>query len=532
MKTKYLLLPITLIALLLRLYQVNNYPPLLWDEASLGYNAYSILKTARDEYGTFLPLIFKSFGDYKPGLYVYLTTPFIALLGLTPLAVRLPSIILGSLLPYFLYLLIREINPKSKKTALFSALVLAFNPINIHFSRGAWETNILTVELVLASLFFFKRKYLLSALIFASTLYTYQGGKLASLLLITILLITQLNFSKPFSTVILNLFQDLKRLSKPFILPLFILALPIAYGLFFSSDSNRLKVISLFSYPRNQTETQQIISESNQLDYQLFHNHFIFFFRNFTLRYFNHFSPALLAFVGDWQNPRHSAPYIGILLYPSLIFFIIGLFSKAKKLKKFFLLWLLLAPIPAALTRDSVQTVRAMSFSIPLVFFVSLGLSQLKNRYLKIFIFLVYLLSFVYYSDLYYNHMVKTNPMQFIYGQEQAIKYLVKKQVDYQQIYFTDFYGQPYIYYLFYSQYPPQKYQTQANLTENEYGDAGTVQKIDNIRFVSTPSPDSLPPHSLAIYSHDELLRLNLNPQNILPLSPINNISTFYAYHN
>ena len=86
--SKKLLILITLSALALRLYR-PNYPSLLWDEAALGYNSYSILKTARDEYGTLLPLIFKSFGDYKPGLYVYLTLPFVATLGLTPLAIRL-----------------------------------------------------------------------------------------------------------------------------------------------------------------------------------------------------------------------------------------------------------------------------------------------------------------------------------------------------------------------------------------------------------------------------------------------------------
>jgi len=64
------LLIIFLISLIIRLYQIS-YPPLLWDEASLGYNAYSILQTGRDEYGKLLPLIFKSFGDYKPGLYAY-----------------------------------------------------------------------------------------------------------------------------------------------------------------------------------------------------------------------------------------------------------------------------------------------------------------------------------------------------------------------------------------------------------------------------------------------------------------------------
>ena len=73
-----LLILITLLSFLLRVVNIN-FPPLLWDEAALGYNAYSIIKTGMDEFGKFLPLIFKSFGDYKPGLYVYLAIPFVKL---------------------------------------------------------------------------------------------------------------------------------------------------------------------------------------------------------------------------------------------------------------------------------------------------------------------------------------------------------------------------------------------------------------------------------------------------------------------
>src|SRR3990167_2080459 len=89
---KIILLVIIIIAAILRLWNLGGNPPHLTpDEAALGYNAYSILKTGKDEYGQILPVIFKSFGDYKPGLYVYLTVPFVAIFGLTEFAVRLPS---------------------------------------------------------------------------------------------------------------------------------------------------------------------------------------------------------------------------------------------------------------------------------------------------------------------------------------------------------------------------------------------------------------------------------------------------------
>ena len=80
MKIKnWLLIGILVLAAALRLVNLSSVPPhLTQDEASLGYNAYSILKTGKDEYGQLLPVVFKSFGDYKPGLYIYLTVPTVA----------------------------------------------------------------------------------------------------------------------------------------------------------------------------------------------------------------------------------------------------------------------------------------------------------------------------------------------------------------------------------------------------------------------------------------------------------------------
>src|SRR5579859_5044425 len=101
-----IILLILLVATFLRIYNLSSNPPgLTPDEASLGYNAYSILKTGRDEYGTLLPVIFKSFGDYKPGLYVYLAIPSVATFGLNEFAVRLPSVIGGVMTVYLVYLI-------------------------------------------------------------------------------------------------------------------------------------------------------------------------------------------------------------------------------------------------------------------------------------------------------------------------------------------------------------------------------------------------------------------------------------------
>jgi len=541
---KLFLIIIFLISFFLRFYKVGDYPTLLWDEAAIGYNAYSIIETGKDEYGQTLPIIFKSFGDYKPGLYIYLAAPFIKIFGLNATATRLPSVILGSLLPILIYFLIKEINQKAHKTAIIAAIITVFNPYSIHFSRGAWESNVLTFELVLASYFFFKyinkklNKYLLySAIIFGLTLFTYQAGKMISLFLIIILFLINLS--------IINK-KNIKSLFLNFVLPLFIFSLPILYGLLFSNNANRLKVVSLFSYPRTAKETNLIKNEGNQLDYSLFHNQSLFFKRNFLTRYFNLFSPRFLAFEGDWQSPRHGAPYIGFILYPSLFFLIIGIFfalsrQKIDKINYFFFLWLLIAPIPGALTRDIIQPLRSMSFSIPLLYFISLGIYCVINKYKNIFIYSLiigtYSLSFFYYGDLYLNHMIEKSPDDFLYGYRQSMEHIIKNQNKYSQIIMSDYYGQAYIYYLFYSKYPPRLYQQQAKLIENSSGDTGKVEQIDNIKF-TTPSFDLVKerPNTLAIFNHNEIYRQSIdksdNFKNFLPLSPINNISTFYAYQN
>src|SRR3990167_2972888 len=95
---KALFIAILFLCLTLRFYKITQVPASLnWDENSNAYNAYSILKTAKDEYGNFLPLVNRSFDDYKPPLYMYLNVPTVAAFGLTPFAARLPSAIFGTL---------------------------------------------------------------------------------------------------------------------------------------------------------------------------------------------------------------------------------------------------------------------------------------------------------------------------------------------------------------------------------------------------------------------------------------------------
>ena len=201
MKKHWPLIVILLLAAALRLFALDKYPVgLNADEAALGYNAYSLLLTGKDEHGVSWPLVFRSFDDYKPPLYVYLDIPFVKLFGLNIWSVRLPSALLGIATVYFVYLLVSSLHlfsdqKKDRFLALASAFFLAVSPWHLHFSRGAWEVNVSTFLLVMGSYFFVKglakpRHFLVFALSFALSLYTYHSARIvAPLLMIALVLI-------------------------------------------------------------------------------------------------------------------------------------------------------------------------------------------------------------------------------------------------------------------------------------------------------------------------------------------------------
>src|SRR3989344_208950 len=93
-----LLLFIFSVALILRFYKLGVIPDgLQQDESSIGYNAYSILLTGKDEHGVFLPQNFQAFGEYKLPGYIYASVVPIAVFGLNPFAIRFVSAVSGFL---------------------------------------------------------------------------------------------------------------------------------------------------------------------------------------------------------------------------------------------------------------------------------------------------------------------------------------------------------------------------------------------------------------------------------------------------
>lgn len=476
--------------MILRIYKLDSVPPgLTWDEAALGYNAYSISKTFKDEYGNILPLTLKSFGDYKPALYAYLDIPFVVILGLNEWAVRLPSAIAGIGFILISYLLIKEIF-KSEWLSLAVAFFTAISTLSIQFSRAGFESNV-AVFLNVLGLYLFLRgikssKYFFgSAAAFMFSMFCYQGSKLFVPLILAGLF---LFFRKEVKTS-RNLLFSLSAVV--------IGALIVYLSTFFLGQSDRLAAQNLFAYRRSEEQINLISKEDGLnprgFEFEFIHGEWFKFVSGILERYLIYFSPDTLFTEGDY-SPRHNVPDLGILNYYGLLFIPFGFYLLVRKKefeKKIILFWLFMAPIPAVLSRDLISMVRALNLMFPFAVLQGFGLYFLIKKisdlikWNKILIAAGFLLSifmnFNLYLDYYFVHAPIKNSSGWLYGYKQAIS-KVSDFSKYDKVIFSDTYGQPYIYYLFYTKYPPEKFQSQAIL-EQKTVDVGTVRKIDNIEF-------------------------------------------------
>ena len=160
--TVLILIIISVLSTCLFLYKLTSSPPCLnADEVTNAYDAYSILTTGKDQYGTFLPLRFKSFGDYKLPLLTYMSVPFIRVFGLTEEAIRLVNLPFVFFFPFVLYFLAFELFNK-KSVAITAAVLSGFSPGLQLLGRQAHEGYMTTFFLTLLLLFFvskFRRSY-------------------------------------------------------------------------------------------------------------------------------------------------------------------------------------------------------------------------------------------------------------------------------------------------------------------------------------------------------------------------------------
>ncbi len=501
---KIIFIGIVLLAIFLRFYQLSNVPPSAsLDEASIGYNAYSILKTGGDGYGTKFPILLRAYDDWRPALYVYLVIPFIKLLGLNVLAVRLPSVILSVLTVIVTYFLTKELFKNStikhfsnEIIALFTSFFLAISPWHIYISRLGHEVNAGLTFIVLAILFLFKainnsqNKFFLlfSTLFFGLSFYTYQSEKIFTPL---ILLVFIFIFRK----------QLLKIRQKVFISLIlgFLFVLPITLATLTPQWLLRFNGTSAFNdngiYKASAVKILQYEKEGNVFG-KIFYNRRLVPVRIFIGNYFSHLSPQFL--FDNRDHDSFKAPNIGLLYWWEFPFIVLGicflLFGNFdKKIKAVILLWLAASFVAPSLSTGSPHAMRAYNaLPIPQIL-SSLGIfvaikfiEKIKFRFyvLIIFYFLLFgtiFLSLRYFYQQYFIVFPKEESNSFQYALSQTIFFVLKNQASYDKIIFSniDNLYQSYMFFLFYSKYDPNIYQRQGGTKSGGFAEEHAFSKFE-----------------------------------------------------
>ncbi len=359
---------IVLLGAFFRLYRFPELPNSVnRDEAALGYNAYTILKTGKDEWEKHLPIVFKSFGDYKLAGYIYTLVPFVGVLGLTPLAVRLPSLLAGCLLPLAVFFLVSELTRK-RPFALLAAAVTAVAPWAIFYSRVGFEAN-LALLLFVTSLALFLRsmrreKPMLvfpAALLFFLSLLTYNTPLLLA----------------PFFIILLLVFYRRKAIFSSIAiatvaLASFVLILPAIQG---KSSVTLLSDVTSSTLMREQRIKAKTMVERIESSRLYFYGTILG--KNYVVT----FLPDFLVIRGG-VNPWHEAPYAAHFTWSIYVLAILGILIALKRRKKqdlIFLAFLLISPIPSAITVDAPHATRSLFFFITLCVFAAYALTEIWN---------------------------------------------------------------------------------------------------------------------------------------------------------
>jgi len=141
-----------------RIYDFGNTPyGLNQDEASLGYDAWADMTYGMDRNGDHNSIYAAAWGSGQNMLYNYVTRPFIALFGLSIIAIRLPMMLSGIMTMILFYLFLKELF--DQKTALLGLFLLAICPWHIMMSRWGLEANFVVFTAMLAMYLFVLAHY-------------------------------------------------------------------------------------------------------------------------------------------------------------------------------------------------------------------------------------------------------------------------------------------------------------------------------------------------------------------------------------
>jgi hypothetical protein len=426
-RSAVLLIAILVLAAGLRLYKINDIPHgFYWDEAAIAYNAWGLAVWNRDEFGNKLPVSFRSFGDYKAPLLIYLLGGVYKFTGLHPEYLRVIIAFSGIGVVALTYLLAKELERQKKvpqNTALISTFFIAVTPWSVNFSRFGLEA-MLALFLFLAGVLFLEKstrngRYLyLAGILFSLCLYTYHSAKIA----IPLFLLAWAGINR-------KILYKYKKTLMAAMAAAILLLIPLIIDTFFGQGFERGKSLIFFS------------------DLTLLPQHILSFI-----------SPNFWIFGQDSVGLRHSVLGFGVLPKTIFILLVIGIIMILKQKKnRQLLVWMIIGLLPSILSNDAPHAIRSLMALPPIMLIASIGFTIAPKIIQRISI-VILVIETAFYLNAYYGPYAINSATAFQYGYKQAILTAEKIAEPDDKIIVTDQYGQPYIYTLLYRKLTPEEF--------------------------------------------------------------------------
>ena len=458
LKKNFWFILILILAVFLRFHRLD-YLELFGDEIDAGYQAYSLMETGRDYKGHLLPFYAQSFSEWRAPMAMYFMIPFIKIFGLNEWGVRTFAAFFGVMGILGFYLLLNKFGFK-KRIILFSTLLLAIMPWHILYSRATFEVTLMS-SFILWGLYFLidyfskKRNWelLVSALLLSLSFYTYNTANVyVPLLILAIFVIKKITTKE-------RLFRPFLRL----LLSVFVFSLPILYSIFFGAGANRFKTVSLFNNDEMISEINEYrVQQNNGFVSKFFYNKPVYATKKLVANYLNAFSSDYLFGMGD-VTFRHSLHKVGNLFWIYGLFLIVGLVMFIKNKNKkfgdyFWLMFLLISPIPSALTVDGAyHATRLFLMVFPLAYFAGLGLDSIL-KYKKFWgklVILILAFEFAYFWHYYWYSYKLDSWRWWHYGYKDLVTLVEKYENDYDKVLIENTYEPALPRFLFWSKYNP-----------------------------------------------------------------------------
>jgi len=487
------LISIFAFGMFLRFYQLEKIPNGFHiDEAINGVNGYFILETGKDSSNNKFPLQTEVFGDYNPTGYSYLTILPIKLFGLSEFSTRFPGAFLGSLTILASFLLAFSIF-KNKRISLVSAFLIAISPWHVVFSRSSEQTLaslffvILGFALVFLSFENKKLKFLIPGiLLLITSFFMYFTPRVFVPLLLLAIFIQHLFRGAGFLSLF-SLWRKGESIKyKSFLFSFFIFLGALAFILVFvtKGGGDRFRQVSVFGSLGTRLVMEEQIREDGIANThvkitQLFHNKVINHLLAYVSNYVDYFSGNFLFIKGGlpiWLRVEG----IGLMYVTQLPFLLIGsiiIVVNKNRIYKIPMLWILLAPIVAALTIDDVPNIRRSLIMLPMLEIISafgfLYILQNRKKLLQILIVSVtgaiLIFNFSYFIHQYFIHSGIHMNWYRNEGFNEMIKTVKNSYNKVDKVVVTKDAGGIYPLILFYMKYDPGLYQSEGSPKDKEY---------------------------------------------------------------